>query len=48
MSLNHPYHRTAATEGYPPNIQVCENTLLPLGIDFKAADGEDKLPFPDG
>lgn len=48
LSLNHPYHRTTATEGYPPNIKVCENTLLPLGIDFKAADGEDKLPFPDG
>ena len=35
LSLGHPADRTAATEGYPPNVQLCRETLLPLGIDFR-------------
>lgn len=35
LSLNHPYSRTAATEGYPPNVELCSEKLLPLGINFK-------------
>ena len=48
LSLGHPHENTAATEGYGPNVALCQETLLPLGIDFKAADGKDKLPFGDG
>ena len=48
LSLGHPYENTAATENYPPNVQLCRQTLLPLGIDFKQADGRGELPFPDG
>jgi len=48
LSLNHPYQNTAATENYPPNVQLCQETLLPLGIDFRPADGAGKLPFADG
>ena len=47
MSLGHPLEKTAATEGYPPNIDLCRKTLLPLGIDFKAANGNDHLPYAD-
>ena len=47
LSLNHPYERTAATENYPPNVDLCRETLLPLGIDFQAADGKGVLPFED-
>ncbi len=47
LSLNHPNHNTAAIEGYPPNIKYCEEKLLPLGIDFRAADGAGSLPFAD-
>lgn len=36
---------TYAIEGYEPNIEVCKEQLLPLGINFKAADGGDILPF---
>ena len=36
LSLRHPYVKTSATEAYPPNIQLCRETLLPLGIDFRA------------
>lgn len=48
LSLNHPYENTAATEGYPPNVELCGKTLLPLGIDFRPGDGKEKLPFEDG
>ena len=47
LSLRHPYVKTSATEAYPPNIQLCKETLLPLGIDFRAGDGKDMLPFDD-
>ena len=45
LSLGHPYENTAATENYPPNVQLCRQTLLPLGIDFRQADGRGVLPF---
>lgn len=48
LSLNHPYGLTAATEGYPPNVELCARTLLPLGIDFRPGDGTKELPFADG
>ena len=47
LSLHHPYRNTSATENYPPNIELCQNTLLPLGIDFRSADGKGNLPFED-
>ena len=47
LSLNHPYKNTAATENYPPNVDLCRETLLPLGVDFRAADGKGMLPFAD-
>lgn len=46
-SLGHPYGNTAATEGYPPNVKLCQETLLPLGIDFRPGDGKETLPFED-
>ena len=45
LSLNHPPPKTAATENYPPNISLCRDVLLPLGIDFHPADGNGELPF---
>ena len=47
LSLGHPHNKTAATEGYPPNVQLCSETLLPLGIDFRPCDDPAKIPFPD-
>lgn len=47
LSLGHPYENTAATENYLPNVQLCKETLHPLGINFRQADGKDKLPFED-
>ena len=48
LSLGHPYGNTAATEGFPPNVELCRKTLLPLGIDFKPCDDEKNIPFADG
>ena len=45
LSLNHPKHNTSAIEGYQPNVELCKKVLLPLGIDFKEADRDEKLPF---
>jgi len=47
LSLNHPYGNTAATENYPPNVELCKEVLLPLGIDFRVGDGKEILPFVD-
>jgi len=47
LSLRHPYENTAATEGYPPNVELCRQTLLPLGIDFKEMSDCTKMPYED-
>ena len=46
LSLKHPFENTSAMEGYPPNAALCEKTLSPLSIDFKAGNA-DKIPFAD-
>lgn len=47
LSLHHPYENTAATEGYPPNVQLCRERLLPLGIDLRECSDASKVPFAD-
>lgn len=47
LSLHHPHAMTAATEGYPPNVALCERTLRPLGIDFRPCDDASAVPFDD-
>lgn len=47
LSLNHPYNKTSATEGYPPNVKLCSEKLLPLGIDFRECGDPSKIPFND-
>ncbi len=48
LSLGHPFANTSATEAYTPNVALCRETLLPLGIDFREADGGDvHYPFAD-
>lgn len=48
LSLGHPYGNTAATEGYPPNVALCRERLLPLGIDFRPCSDPARLPFDSG
>lgn len=47
LSLAHPHCNTSATEGYPPNVELCRETLLPLGINFKECDNPSDIPFAD-
>lgn len=47
LSLKHPYSKTSATEGYPPNVALCRETLLPLGINFKECADAAAIPFGD-
>lgn len=47
LSLNHPFKNTSATEAYPPNVALCQDKLLPLGIEFKEANAYGSLPFAD-
>ena len=47
LSLKHSNEMTSATEAYAPNVQLCKETLLPLGIDFREGDGLGILPFED-
>lgn len=45
LSLNHPFDKTSATEGFKPNIQLCKEELLPLGINFKECSNPSKIPY---
>ncbi len=47
LSLGRPASKTAATEGYAPNVKLCRETLLPLGIDFRECADPSAVPFPD-
>lgn len=47
LSLGHPFERTAATEGWAPNIALCKERLLPLGIDFREMRDPKAMPFAD-
>lgn len=47
LSLHHPYEKTSATEGYPPNVKLCAEKLLPLGIHFKECRDPARIPFDD-
>ena len=46
LSLGHPHENTAAMEGYAPNVELCREKLIPMGIDFRAGNGN-QLPFED-
>lgn len=47
LSLKHPYPKTSATEGYPPNVNLCQEILVPLGIHFKECNNASDIPFDD-
>lgn len=47
LKLGHPLKNTAASEGFPPNVELCKKELLPLGIDFRPGVADDVLPFED-
>ena len=47
LTLGHPYKNTAITESWEPNVELCRETLAPLGITVKQVIEDSKLPFED-
>lgn len=47
LTLNHPYARTAVTEGWAPNIALCIKRLAPLGISVYPVQDDGVLPMAD-
>lgn len=47
LTLDHPYDLTSVTEAYPPNIEICKNKLVPLGITVQAITDDHHLGFAD-
>ena len=48
LSLGHPHSLTCATEGYPPNVELCRKRFSGLGIEFHEMSDCGKMPFEDG
>lgn len=48
LSLNPPKGRTYATEGYPPNVELCRRRLPIHGIELRQVFDDSDLPFDDG
>ena len=47
LSLVHPCELTFATEGFPPNVELCRERFGRLGIAFREMTDCAKMPFPD-
>lgn len=45
LTFNHPHCNTYATEAYPPNFELCQKKLKPLGIDVRQVFNDNSLPF---
>ena len=43
LSFKHPYEKTSVTEAYEPNIELCQETLSPLGIKVYPIKQDDIL-----
>lgn len=48
LDLKHPYPLISVTEGYQPNLLLCQKRLEPLGITVKYVGEDDSLDYPDG
>ncbi len=45
LSLNHPCEKTSVTETWQPNIQLCMETLVPLGVQVYPVREDGQLPI---
>lgn len=48
LTLGHDPRLTSVTEAWPPNAELCRQTLAPLGIRVEEITDEAHLPFRDG
>lgn len=47
LKLKHPYNKTYVTEGYAPNIELCNKKLKPLGIGVESVVDDKNILFKD-
>ncbi|KIL53548.1 methyltransferase [Jeotgalibacillus alimentarius] len=47
LKLGHPYEKTAVTEAWEPNVELCREKLEPLGIQVEQVFDDAVLPFAD-
>ena len=47
LSLGHPPECTCVTEGYAPNLQLCQEKLAPTGITVRDIASDEAIPYPD-
>ena len=47
LSFHHPYHLTTVTEGFAPNVKLCEETLGARGIRVREVTNYGDMPFED-
>lgn len=45
LSLEPKAGRTYATEGYPPNIELCKKLLPQYGIEIRAIESDEQIPY---
>lgn len=45
LAFQHPYHLTTVTEGYAPNVKLCEETLGAMGIRVCEVTDYSNMPF---
>lgn len=48
LSLSPPRGSTYATEAYPPNVELCKKKLPAYGIEIRAVEKDEELPFESG
>lgn len=48
LSFQHPYHLTAVTEGFAPNVKLCEEKLGTMGIRVCEVTDYSGMPFEAG
>ncbi|GAF11553.1 methyltransferase [Bacillus sp. JCM 19046] len=47
LTLNHPYGKTAVTEGWEPNVALLKKKVVPLGVKLAFVGADDCLAYPD-
>ncbi|MGE7625277.1 class I SAM-dependent methyltransferase [Viridibacillus sp. NPDC096237] len=47
LTLGHPFENTSVTEAWEANVNLCKNTLEPLGICVQQVFEDTQLPFDE-
>jgi SAM-dependent methyltransferase len=47
LSPGHPPKNCSVTEGYAPNLRLCEERLAPLGVTVRGIGESDRIPYGD-